>query len=436
MPDWRTSLAGLSSAYATYRAFSRPFIQLHRDYSYVSKSRKSTRKPRSTKRKRTKMPRYRSKRSYGRSSKRSKKYSRRSRKSTRYSSKRNRTPYKRVAARKYGSMYHAKRIKLNPGGFKSREIIRLQDSNTWTATYPTHQHDGTAIIDPSTGAPIVPHVPLSDGVSGDPVPAASLGRCKQYFFRMNDLRNPWNQGTLTVNGSGDTAYNTWTEPALAEPAGADKFNVLKPLPLTHYQTANFRGYTVIGSKYQFKLTNNEGSPAHKVWYAWRVTHVKPGTADREFQFPDSVQKDHPDGTPQTLQDLARTGRWSMGIVNSGSLDKFSSRKVTMNFSSNKLFGYVDGKPGAPNVTGKMTSASPIEDTRKDRTATSPASVALLQFIIGPCNIVDVSDPTSQQFGQPDPSFALQNVRVELKTSHYVALSDPVPLTAASNTGPF
>ena len=136
MPDWRTALAGLSSAYTTYRAYSRPLIQLHRDYNYVSKSRRSTPKPRSKKRKRTKMPRRSTrKRSYGRSSKRSSRYSKRSRRSTRSYSKRNRAPYKRVAARKYGSMYHAKRIKLNPGGFKSREIIRLQDSNTWTAAW-------------------------------------------------------------------------------------------------------------------------------------------------------------------------------------------------------------------------------------------------------------------------------------------------------------
>jgi hypothetical protein len=327
-------------------------------------------------------------------------------------------------ARRYGNVRSAKKLKLPLGGFQQRQIIRLKDCMSFKATAPTQDLYGSALTD-SSGTP-VGSLPWADKIG------AQAGWCRQYNFRLNDLRNHYNQGTLIKGGTGTEPrpYNRWEEPPKSDGA-----NVLRKIPLSLVQAGRFKAYSVIGAEMTIRLTNNESSgqadtgKGHKIWYAWRITSVVPnGGSTPEGEIPDAV----PHNT--TFQQLKETGRWRCGVVNQGSQDKFAMKTFKIKFKANSLFGFDDGKPGAPNNTGSLRMPDDPTDSDAYNTCSSPPYAAYVQLIIGPQNISDMDPIDGPGFGAPSLDYSLTDVNVDIQTQFYVSLHDPYPIQIVDEDG--
>jgi hypothetical protein len=268
---------------------------------------------------------------------------------------------------------------------------------------------------------------------------------------MNDLRNFYGQGKFVARQPGSPiAKNSWVEPNLDH----DGANQLRKIPLSRVHAKTFRSYTVIGSEMIVKITNNEMgkyhqtdpsgtpyavAPSHKVWYAWRLIAANTGTPiDDTTEIPFPVEPD------TTFQALRETGKWRMGVVSSSSTDRYASRTFKIPFNSKRLFGAEEGKPGATNVTGLMTSNGVTGETNASQRSScgSPRHTAYLQLILGPQNLSDITNrhgdppgPTSiPAFGSVSPSYALTDTQVDITTNFYVALSNPYPIQVVSADG--
>lgn len=351
------------------------------------------------------------------------------RRSTRYSTASRRTKRLRTSARRYGNKAAAKALRVPIGGFKKREIIRLTDQNTWICSYDTVDIYGNPILRPDGVTPITgpDHSHLDSALGTDPsvsVTDDGLGKIAQYNFRLNDLRNAYNQGVLVKNQQGTPEeYNSWHEPSIANGR-----NVLKKIPLSHYRANNFKGYTVIGSDWWFRITNNEPQANHKIWYAYRLVRARPATANQEYMIPDGVP------SQTTLNDIRDTGRWTTGVVAAANQDKMAQRTFKISFKSTSFFGYDEGKPESTNVSGRFKSPNSSTDSDAENTCTSPPDIAYLQLILGPINVQDWTDPNSPTFGQQDEKFVMSKVLVEQRATWYVSCHDPYPIQTVSQTG--
>lgn len=354
----------------------------------------------------------------------------------------------RKKARKRGNVRAAKKLVLPLGGFQERRIIRLKDVMSFKAVYTGASLSGDEHL--YNGVPYSTKLAqhrANPALHADP----ALGKCQQYIFFMNDLRNFYAQGKFVPKTGGTPAStNAWEEP----PLNHDQSNQLRKIPLSRVQAGVFRHYTVIGSEMIVKLTNNEMSkyhgstpgtpqsvvPAHKIWYAWRLVACNTGTpVDDASEIPNPVEPD------TTFQALKETGKWRMGVVSASFTDKYATRTFKIPFNSKRLFGAEEGKPGATNVTGLMSSLPKPGESDESAAATcgSVRHTAYLQLIIGPQNLSDVTNREGKPsggpdeipvFGQPAPTYALTDVQVDITTNFYVALTNPYPIQVVSADG--
>lgn len=355
----------------------------------------------------------------------------------------------RKKARKRGNVRAAKKLVLPLGGFQDRRIIRLKDVVSFKAHYTGIGLDGNSIKYNGVDHDVALAAHLANpSVHADP----GLGLCQQYVFRMNDLRNFYCQGKFVKKGSGALDVNTWEEPTLNH----DQSNKLRKIPLSRVHANTFRKYTVIGSEMVIRLTNNELSkfrtssggtpgdvnavtPAHKIWYAWRLVAASAGAAaDIIPEIPQPVAAN------TTYQALKETGKWRMGIVSSATADKMAQRTFKIPFNSKRLFGAEEGKPGSPNVTGLMTSPGTGGESPESYTSTVGGvnHMAYLQLIIGPQNLSNMDNRQGAAadgsetfaFGSVSPTYGLSDVQVDITTNFYVALSDPYPIQIVDADG--
>lgn len=351
----------------------------------------------------------------------------------------------RKRARKRGNVRSAKKLVLPLGGFQERRIIRLKDVISFKAKYTGQSLNGSEHL--YNGVPF--STKLANHLA-DPTLHADphLGKCQQYVFFMNDLRNFYAQGTFLSKQSGSPlSKNSWAEPIL----DTNGDNQLRKIPLSRVHANTFRSYTVIGADMIVKLTNNENAiafpasatpgivPAHKIWYAYRLVPCNTGTpVDEATEIPNPVEPD------TTYQALKETGKWRMGVVSSSMTDKYAQRTFKIPFNSKRLFGPEEGKPGATNVTGLM-QAVPLQGENAASAKATCGKVrhtAYLQLIIGPQNLSDVTNRKGAMpgpdaipaFGSVSPQYALSDVQVDITTNFYVALSNPYPIQVVSSDG--
>lgn len=376
----------------------------------------------------------------------SRKYTKRSRKSMYKKRPRavRRVQSIRKKARKRGNVRAAKKLVLPLGGFQERRIIRLKDVISFNAKYTGASLDGTEHL--YNGVPfstkLAQHLasPLT-------APDPTLGKCQQFVFFMNDLRNFYGQGKFVAKGGDPMNRNSWAEP----PLNHDATNQLRKIPLSRVHAKTFQAYTVIGSELVVKLTNNEvqrvGSgaalPSHKVWYAWRMVPVY--TNPNQEAAPGLNELPNPVEPDTTFQALKETGKWRMGVVSASATDRYATRTFKIPFNSRRMFGADKGKPGDEDVTGLMTSPGVVGEDAASAKATvgSPRLTAYLQLILGPQNLSDVSnrhgvpgvdgDP-APAFGSVAPAYALTNCQVDMTANFYVSLTNPYPIQVVSADG--
>lgn len=354
----------------------------------------------------------------------------------------------RKKARKRGNVRAAKKLVLPLGGFQERRIIRLKDVISFKAAYTGASLNGSEHL--YNGVPystkLAQHL-ANPSLHADP----KLGKLQQYVFFMNDLRNFYGQGQFVSRQPGSPlTKNSWVEP----PLNHDGTNQLRKIPLSRVHAKTFRSYTVIGSEMIVKITNNEMSeyhgttpgaapgvaPSHKIWYAWRLIASNTGTPiDDASEIPYPVEPD------TTFQALRETGKWKMGVVSSSMTDRYATRTFKIPFNSKRLFGAEEGKPGATNVTGLMTSPGVHGETSESSESTcgGPRHTAYLQLILGPQNLSDISNRKGETgvngdpapaFGSVAPAYSLTDTQVDITTNFYVALSNPYPIQVVSADG--
>ena len=345
----------------------------------------------------------------------------------RYSTAQKKVTRTRRAARRYGRVSAARKLKLPLGGFTQRKIIRLRDVCSFEPVAAETYMDGTPRIHTNG----VAYADLEPEVLKDVV----KGQNRQLIFRLNDLRNFYNQGKYVAPG-GTTAHAYWQEPDMVT-VGGNTQNTLRKIPLTHVLADQYKTYTVIGAEMTIRITNNEINQkledgtyekASKIWYAWRITPQTPGDGSTpDGEIPEPV------GAGITYQQLKETGRWRCGVVQSAQSDKDAMRTFKIKFNSRSMFGAADGQPGMPNVSALLRSSTP-NDAQAHETAGSPPHVAWVQLIIGPQNESNFTDPNDPSYGSPMPTYSLQHVQVDIHTEFYVSLTDPYPIQAVDNDG--
>lgn len=345
----------------------------------------------------------------------------------RYSTAQKKVTRTRRAARRFGRVSAARKLKLPLGGFQQRKLIRLKD---------VFSCEPQATVSLMTGEPKIHTNGMAYAdLDAETLQAAQMGKNRQFIFRLNDLRNFYNQGKYVAPSATGTAYAHWEEPPLQTGSDGITRNCLRKIPLTHVLANQYKKYTVIGSEMTIRLTNNElnqgvqGEKAHKLWYAWRITPQTPGDGSTpDGEIPEPV------GADITYQQLKETGRWRCGVIQSSQNDKDAMRTFKIKFNSRKMFGAAEGQPGMHNVSGLLRMPSGVADADAENTCQSPPHVAWVQLIIGPQNesiCQDLNDPT---FGSPLPSYSLQHCQVDISTEFYVSLTDPYPIQAVDNDG--
>lgn len=312
---------------------------------------------------------------------------------------------RRVAARKYGSLRAARRIPLAIGSFTKRKLVRLRDNYTIIVNSEVNNQQGFSL----QGHNVTRH------------------------FCLNDLTDPQMLGYITqaTPPGGVAPVDFYHSPT----SYSQMKNAIVPLS-TQFSNV-YNKITVIGTKMTIHMTNNctqqfhpidsaQGSnpgarQACKVWYAYRldpyvITENCPKAIDSSL----------------TYAALKETGKWTMGVIQASSTDKFASKKIVIKYSGAKFWPYNFGKPdGSCDQPFNRAFTNDSGEGPADVTVAVPQNNrCVLRMVFGPMPVMDKGDlrttapPAAPDFITDHSKMAwIQDVRVNVKTEYMCSLGD-------------